>query len=172
LLAVLASGCGRSHHAASVRRVEISPWPEGPTLIASTDTSSGIALLSKVKNSIPASLPANPHQECQLGTTVTIVVGDKTYAYGPCRIPETIERLRQALIAAAETGKPIRANAPVRPVSAADWKAVFNDWYDGRMDQLHSCAAVREAMRHLPAGGMIYSTIGIDLQAYATGVCR
>jgi hypothetical protein len=168
---MLASGCGRSQHAANVRRVEISPWPEGPTLIASTDTTSGRALLSKVKNSIPASLPANPSQECHLGTAVTIVVGDKTYAYGPCRIPKTIERLRQALIAAATARNSIPTNAPVPPVSAAEWKAVFNDWYDGRMDHWHSCAAVREALRHLPADGMIYSTIGIDLQAYASGTC-
>jgi hypothetical protein len=151
--------------------VVISPWPEGPTLTASTDTSSGRSLLSKAKDSIPASFPMNPSQECHLGTTVSIVVGDKTHTYGPCRIPATIERLRQAVVHAAAARNDVRANEPLRRVSTADWKAVFNDWYDGRMDHWHSCAAIREALRHLPSDGPIYSTIGIDLQAYALGVC-
>jgi hypothetical protein len=39
------------------------------------------------------------------------------------------------------------------------------------MDHWHSCAAVREAIRHLPADGVVYSTIGLDLDSYARGVC-
>src|SRR5882762_202971 len=170
LLAVLASGCGHSTYTANVRRIEIAPWPEGPTLIASAGTAAGRALLAKVEKAIPTAFPANPSQQCHLGTTIRIELGEKTYAYGPCQIPKAIEKLRQMLITAAapQQGSP---NAPVGTVSPAEWKAVFKDWYDGKMDHWHSCAAVREAIRHVPVGGAIYSTIGLDLDAYARGVC-
>lgn len=88
------------------------------------------------------------------------------HRYGPCGWPASIERIRQALLTAAHA-HPI----PGRGVTAAAWKAVLNDWYDGRMDRWHSCAAVTEAIRHLPEDPGIYSTVELDLEAYARGVC-
>jgi hypothetical protein len=170
LVVLFAASCGTSTRGVSVRRIEVAPSPEGPTLVASADTASGKNLLSKVRHMIPTVFPGNPHQECHLGTTINIVVGSKTYMYGPCRWPQVIERLRQALINAASTHQ-LRASGPPRLVSTNEWKAVFQDWYDSRMDHWHSCAAVQEAIRHLPADGLAYSTISLDLEAYARGVC-
>jgi hypothetical protein len=170
VLALLASGCGHSTCSANIRRIEISPWPEGPRLIASTDTAGGRALLAKVEKAIPGAFPPNRAQQCHLGTTIRIQLGQETYAFGPCQIPKAIEKLRQMLIAAAISQQGL-ANEPARTVTRAEWQAVFKDWYDGKMDHWHSCAAVREAIRHLPADGVVYSTIGLDLDSYARGVC-
>lgn len=48
---------------------------------------------------------------------------------------------------------------------------MLNDWYDGHMDHWHPCAAVLAGIRHLPEDPAIYSTIDLDLKAYARGVC-
>jgi hypothetical protein len=125
-------------------------------------------LPAAVAGALPARWPANPSQACRLGTTITFTASGRSYVYGPCRWPASIERVRQALIAAA----PARpSTTPARPGSAAAWKAVLNDWYDGHMDHWHPCAAVLEAIRHLPADPATYSTVELDLQAYARGVC-
>jgi hypothetical protein len=58
-----------------------------------------------------------------------------------------------------------------RKVGASEWKAVLQDWYDGRISEHHSCAAVVVASTHLPEGGMIYSPINADLTHYAGRVC-
>lgn len=167
---VLTAGCGHSRQPVSVQRVAISPWPEGPTLVASSKTADGKKLLARVRTSLPALLPANSRpQRCHLGTTVTIVA-ETTHVYGPCAWPASIERLREALINAASPSR-APAHAPAVNVPASAWRAVFRDWYDGHMDHWHSCAAVREALRHLPSDGPIYSTVALDLRAYERGVC-
>jgi hypothetical protein len=56
-------------------------------------------------------------------------------------------------------------------VGAAEWKAVLQDWYDGRIREHHSCAAVVVASSHLPVDGVTYSTINADLARYAAKVC-
>jgi hypothetical protein len=167
-LLLLAFGCGSHKHAAEVSRIVVSPFPEGPTLIASRDTASGRVLLARAARLVPHTRPPNPPQNCHLGTTIEITVGTHAYRYGPCDWPSSIERLRRALVSAAGHQ---RANAPTRAASPAAWKAVLHDWYDGHMDHWHSCRAVLEAIRHLPVDGPIYSTIGLDLKAYARGVC-
>jgi hypothetical protein len=58
-----------------------------------------------------------------------------------------------------------------RPATPAEWKAVFRDWYDGRLDGWHRCAAVRAAIEHLPEDPPVYSTAAEDLRAYAAAVC-
>jgi hypothetical protein len=63
------------------------------------------------------------------------------------------------------------SSPPPKPVSGREWKAVLNDWYDGRMDGRHRCAAVREAIRHLPSSPPMYSSVYDDLEAYAKKVC-
>jgi hypothetical protein len=57
------------------------------------------------------------------------------------------------------------------PPPATPWRSVINDWYDGRIDQPHSCGAVRTAIRHLPASPDTTSTAKQDLEAYAKTVC-
>jgi hypothetical protein len=53
----------------------------------------------------------------------------------------------------------------------APWQKVIDDWYDGHIDQQHSCAAVREAIDHLPTGGTTYRSARSDLEAYERKVC-
>jgi len=48
---------------------------------------------------------------------------------------------------------------------------VLQDWYDGTMDEWHPCKAVLAAIRHLPVDPPTFSTIYLDLTAYAHGVC-
>jgi hypothetical protein len=59
---------------------------------------------------------------------------------------------------------------PPRPVTDGEWKAVINDWYDGRIDNSHRCAAVREAIEHLPQDGGGDSFFE-DLHTYERRVC-
>lgn len=64
---------------------------------------------------------------------------------------------------AAETGA---------PVSRDEWRAVIDDWYDnGNVDDPHRCAAVREAIEHVPAQGPNITTAYEDLLAHAEQVC-
>ncbi len=56
-------------------------------------------------------------------------------------------------------------------VAASEWKAVLQDWYDGRISEHHSCGAVVVASAHLPVDGMTFSTINADLARYAAKVC-
>lgn len=58
-----------------------------------------------------------------------------------------------------------------RAVTTSQWKAVLQDWYDGRISDRHSCGAVVVASSHLPVDGAIYSTVAADLARYAAKVC-
>jgi hypothetical protein len=58
-----------------------------------------------------------------------------------------------------------------QPVTPSEWKSVIRDSYDGRIDYPHRCAAVREAIRHLPVDPPIASTVLYDLRAYERTVC-
>jgi hypothetical protein len=58
-----------------------------------------------------------------------------------------------------------------RVVTPVQWKAVFEDWYDGHLGGRHSCAAVVVASSRLPEDPMIYSTVVADFTHYAARVC-
>jgi hypothetical protein len=59
-----------------------------------------------------------------------------------------------------------------RPVTAAEWKAVVNDWLDDRrFEHPHSCAAVRAAVRHLPDDGVAFADARGAFLRYAAKVC-
>jgi hypothetical protein len=59
-----------------------------------------------------------------------------------------------------------------RPITRAEWKAVFSDWYaHGRDLHGHSCGAMVIAIAHLPVDPPMYSTIYADLTGYAAKVC-
>src|SRR5205823_2828370 len=143
-------GCGRSQ-TRPFARVAVSPWPGGPGPLVA-------------ERAVETPLPANRAQTCHFGPTVTVTVGRRTVRYGPCELPSAIARLRLEMVRAAEPARPSSG-------SAAGWKAVLDDWYDGSIDRWHSCAAVREAIRHLPVDGPIYSTVFPDLRHYARAVC-
>lgn len=52
------------------------------------------------------------------------------------------------------------------PASAAQpcWKALINDWYDGRIDQTYPPACYTEAIQHLPQDVDTYSSAKDDIQ--------
>jgi hypothetical protein len=52
------------------------------------------------------------------------------------------------------------------PASAAPpcWKALINDWYDGRIDQTYPTSCYTEAIQHLPQDVDTYSSAKDDIQ--------
>jgi hypothetical protein len=52
------------------------------------------------------------------------------------------------------------------PASAAVpcWKALINDWYDGRIDQTYPSSCYTEAIQHLPQDVDTYSSAKDDIQ--------
>jgi hypothetical protein len=61
--------------------------------------------------------------------------------------------------------------ATQQPVPPSEWKSVIRDWYDGRFDHRHRCAAVREAIEHLPTSPPTFSSVREDFNAYEKAVC-
>jgi len=59
----------------------------------------------------------------------------------------------------------------VPPVQGSEWKAVFNDYYDGRLDGQHRCAAVRLAITHISDAEVPYSTIYEELRSLERRSC-
>jgi hypothetical protein len=64
-----------------------------------------------------------------------------------------------ALLAVALLG------AAARPAAAATpcWKALLNDWYDGRIDQTYASHCYTEAIHHLPSDVQTYSSAREDI---------
>jgi hypothetical protein len=55
-------------------------------------------------------------------------------------------------------------------ISAAEWKAVINDWYvDGIVNEPHRCVAIQEAVDQLPTRD--YSTAYTDLRRLERDAC-
>jgi hypothetical protein len=52
-----------------------------------------------------------------------------------------------------------------KPAAAATpcWKALLNDWYDGRIDKSYAIHCYREALRHLPTDVQTYSSAHDDI---------
>jgi hypothetical protein len=55
--------------------------------------------------------------------------------------------------------------AAARPAAAATpcWKALLNDWYDGRIDQTYASHCYTEAIHHLPSDVQTYSSAREDI---------
>jgi hypothetical protein len=55
--------------------------------------------------------------------------------------------------------------AAARPAAAATpcWKALLNDWYDGRIDQTYASHCYTEAIDHLPSDVQTYSSAREDI---------
>jgi hypothetical protein len=64
-----------------------------------------------------------------------------------------------ALLAVALLG------AAARPAAAATpcWKALLNDWYDGRIDQTYASHCYTDAIHHLPSDVQTYSSAHDDI---------
>jgi hypothetical protein len=54
----------------------------------------------------------------------------------------------------------------------ATWREVFHDVYDGRLDRVWPCGALRTAITHLPADGPIYSKLPEQLARAAAPACE
>jgi hypothetical protein len=57
--------------------------------------------------------------------------------------------------------------ANAAPASAANvpcWKALINDWYDGRIDETYPTGCYTEAIQHLPQDVDTYSSAKDDIQ--------
>jgi hypothetical protein len=72
--------------------------------------------------------------------------------------------LRTALIAGALTLALLAAAA--RPAAAATpcWKALLNDWYDGRIDNTYAIHCYTDALKHLPPDVATYSSAHDDIE--------
>ena len=56
------------------------------------------------------------------------------------------------------------ASATRSTASAAPcWKALLNDWYDGRIDNLYPLPCYRQAINHLPTDIRVYSSAHDDI---------
>jgi hypothetical protein len=76
--------------------------------------------ISKVAASIPSRFPRNPAQSCTIGAVVRVVLtSGRSFTYGPCRRPQAIERLRLALVRAAEAKTGVRTS-PLRSITEMD----------------------------------------------------
>ena len=60
------------------------------------------------------------------------------------------------------------------PASAAPpcWKALINDWYDGRIDETYPPACYTDAIQHLPQDVDTYSSAKDDIQRALLAVLR
>ena len=55
--------------------------------------------------------------------------------------------------------------APAAAASATPcWKAVINDWFDGRLDQTYPAQCYQQALHHLPRDVNLYSSAKDDIQ--------
>jgi len=56
--------------------------------------------------------------------------------------------------------------APAAAASATPcWKAVINDWFDGRLDQTYPTQCYQQALQHLPRDVQLYSSAKDDIQS-------
>jgi hypothetical protein len=72
----------------------------------------------------------------------------------------------RVLVGVAVAAVALTAGA-ARPVPAAAatpcWKALLNDWYDGRIDSTYALHCYQDALKHLPADVQTYSSAHDDI---------
>jgi hypothetical protein len=69
--------------------------------------------------------------------------------------------LLATLVCAAFVGSAVRP--AVAQAKTPCWKALLNDWYDGRIDNTYPVHCYREALRHLPSDVQTYSSAHDDI---------
>jgi hypothetical protein len=75
-----------------------------------------------------------------------------------------VNSLAKAFLGAALLAVALLALA-ARPAAAATpcWKALLNDWYDGRIDQTYASHCYTDAINHLPSDVRTYSSAREDI---------
>jgi hypothetical protein len=56
------------------------------------------------------------------------------------------------------------AAAPARAAGVPCWKALINDWYDGRIDETYPTSCYTDAIQHLPQDVDTYSSAKDDIE--------
>jgi hypothetical protein len=69
--------------------------------------------------------------------------------------------LLATLVCAAFVGSAVRP--AVADAQTPCWKALLNDWYDGRIDNTYPVHCYREALQHLPSDVQTYSSAHDDI---------
>jgi cobalamin biosynthesis Mg chelatase CobN len=68
---------------------------------------------------------------------------------------------RVTIVATALLGAVVHASPAVAATPC--WKALLNDWYDGRIDHTYAVHCYQEALHHLPADVQTYSSAHDDI---------
>jgi hypothetical protein len=71
--------------------------------------------------------------------------------------------VRLLVVAAALSAAVVTHPAPAAAASPC-WKALLNDWYDGRIDHTYPVHCYQDALHHLPADVQTYSSAHDDIQ--------
>ena len=79
----------------------------------------------------------------------------------PIATPLVKASLLVALVCAAFVGSAVRP--AVAQAKTPCWKALLNDWYDGRIDNTYPVHCYREALSHLPSDVQTYSSAHDDI---------
>jgi hypothetical protein len=70
--------------------------------------------------------------------------------------------LRTALVCLALAAAAVHSPAPAAAATPC-WKALLNDWYDGRIDKTYAKHCYTDAIAHLPADVSTYSSAHDDI---------
>lgn len=85
-----------------------------------------------------------------------LVLGSIGLSLASCSVDRSDDASRPARTAVSDVST---------TVAAAEWRAVIEDWYvDGIFNGPHRCAAVREAIKRLPASPAGDSSVYEDLR--------
>ncbi|HEX4526712.1 MAG TPA: hypothetical protein VH108_08245 [Gaiellaceae bacterium] len=75
----------------------------------------------------------------------------------PLKLLVRVTTVAAALFAATVHASPAAAASPC-------WKALLNDWYDGRIDHTYPVHCYQDALHHLPADVQTYSSAHDDIE--------
>jgi hypothetical protein len=94
----------------------------------------------------------------------TVVRQHHEYPNAPARRSSQMTSVAKTFLIAALLAVALLA-AAARPAAAATpcWKALLNDWYDGRIDQTYASHCYTEAIAHLPSDVQTYSSAREDI---------
>lgn len=82
----------------------------------------------------------------------------------PHRSPLSLTLPKVTLVAALAALALLTAGARPAAASTPCWKALLNDWYDGRIDNTYPLHCYTDALRHLPSDVRTYSNAADDIE--------
>jgi hypothetical protein len=152
----------------------------GNRIVVARDYSGWSLEVSDVHVSHPVGKPATPgcsyffHSRAHWTSFSGVWEPDGDFVWAASRLSggrsaEQTIRLPNAVVLAQGEIAPM----PSRDgVASRESRAVIDDWYeDGRIDGVHTCAAVKHALGQLPQDLRDFSTVHPDLRDYAARVC-